>query len=151
MAIDFKGFHFPKVSSFMRCSSMFVTRRRLQIRLRSVNILPFTRSVLMVPPEIVPLRAARASVFNPFSIRVRRSSNHSRGRRGMASRVVLATWKRCPRCIMPSIMACRSKIFCNSAFNAFGNVVRRLWVGAWNLDWQSILDLFSIIARKSQA
>jgi hypothetical protein len=38
---------------------------------------------------------------------------------------------------MPSIMACRSKIFCNSAFNAFGNVVRRLWVGARILDWQS--------------
>jgi len=43
------------------------------------------------------------------------------------------------------------QIFCNSAFNTFGNVVRRLWVGAGNLHWQSILDLFSIIARKSQA
>jgi len=38
---------------------------------------------------------------------------------------------------MPSIMACRSKIFFNSAFNAFGNVVRRLWVGARILDWHS--------------
>ncbi len=55
----------------------------------------------------------------------------------MASRVVLATWKSCPQGIMPSIMACRSKIFCNSAFNAFGNVVRRLWVGARILDWHS--------------
>ena len=41
---------------------------------------------------------------------------------------------------MPSLMACRSKIFCNSAFNAFGNVVRRLWVGAGNIDWLSAID-----------
>lgn len=75
-----------------------------------------------------PIFHSCTTIFQPFP------RTQGNGKSGSVSNM-----EKLPQGIMPSIMAYRSKIFCNSAFNAFGNVVRRLWVGARSLDWQSAL------------